>query len=67
MLQITQYNISLKLGLQKKIQAFNYLWKSMGVRMGVKTVIRRSFGKLGVRTKISSKPEVRSLIPIKLI
>ena len=39
----------------------------MGVRMGVKTVIRRSFGKLGVRTKISSKPEVRSLIPIKLI
>jgi len=39
----------------------------MGVRKGVKTDIRPSFWKLGLRTKISRKPEVTSLISIKLI
>ena len=49
--QITVYNISLKLGLQKKARAFNYHWKGMGVRMRGKTVIRHLFGKVGLRTK----------------
>ena len=51
MLQTTEYNISLKLGLQKKARAFNYDWKGMGARKGVKTVIRPSIWKLGLRTK----------------
>jgi len=51
MLQITEYNISLKSGFQKKARAFNYDWKGMGVHKRVKTVIRPSFWKLGLRTK----------------
>ena len=34
-LQITQYNTSLKLGVFKKTRAYNYDWKGMGVRKGV--------------------------------
>ena len=53
MLQITEYNISLKfqIGSSKKARAFNYHWKGMGVRMREKTVIRHPFCKLGLRTK----------------
>jgi len=51
MLQITEYNISLKLGFQKKARAFDYDWKGMRVRKEVKTVICPSFWKLGLRTK----------------
>jgi len=44
MLQITEYNIIVKLGLRKKARAFNYDWNGMGARKGVKTIIRPSFG-----------------------
>jgi len=44
MLQITEYNISLKLGLQKKARAFNYDWKGMGVRKGRKQSFIPRFG-----------------------
>jgi len=51
MLQITEYNISLKLGLQKKARAFGYDWKGMRVRKEVETDICPSFWNLGLRTK----------------
>ena len=35
----------------KKVRAFSYHWKGMGVRMRGKTVIRHLFGKVGLRTK----------------
>jgi len=44
------YTVTLKLGLQKT-RAFNYDWKGMSVRKGVKTAIRPSFWKLGLRTQ----------------
>jgi len=53
MLQITEYNTRLKLGIQKAGYGdFNYDWEGKGVHKGVKTVIHPPFWKLGLRTKI---------------
>jgi len=39
----------------------------MGVRKGVKTLVRHFFWNWNQASGIISKPELRSLIPIKLI
>jgi len=51
MLQITKYNKSLKLGLQKKARTFSYDWKGMGARKGSQQSFASPFWKLGLRTK----------------
>jgi len=65
MLKITEYNIRLYLGVQKST-GFQLRLKRYGRPQGVKTVICLPFGNWELEPKSSSKPEVKSLITIKV-
>jgi len=67
MLQITKHNINLKLGLQKKHGPLITTGRAWACARGVKRSFAPLLGNWVEEPKRSSKPEVRSLIPIKLI
>jgi len=66
MLQITEYKISLKLGPKKHGHLITIDW-AWAPAWGEKRSFAPPFANWNYEPKFSSKSEVRSLIPIKLI